>query len=70
MVNKLLHGMIAIVIGLALLPVVSDFVDDLTGGEEPALDGTMAALVDLVPILYVIILISGVVGLVYTSTRN
>ena len=70
MVNKLIQGMIAIVIGLALLPVVGEFVDDLTGGTEPELEGTMAALVDLIPILSVIILISGVVGFVYTSTRN
>ena len=70
MVNKLIQAMIAIVIGLALLPVVVEFVDDLTAAEG-ALDGTASAtLVELLPILYVIILVSGVATWVYTSVRN
>ncbi len=69
MVNNLIQGMIVIVIGLALLPVINDFVVDLTDGG--ALDGeTAGTLVELLPVLYVIVLVSGVVGFVYTSTRN
>jgi len=69
LVNNLIQGMIVIVIGLALLPVINDFVVDLTDGG--ALDGeTAGTLVELLPVLYVIVLVSGVVGFVYTSTRN
>ena len=69
MVKKLIQAMIAIVIGLALLPVVVDFANELTdtGG---TLEGTTAGtLVDLMPIMYVIVLLAGVVGYVYTSSR-
>ena len=69
MVNKLLQGMIAIVVGLALLPVVNDFATELTEDGGALEESAAGALVDLVPILYVIVLISGVVGFVYTSTR-
>lgn len=70
MVNKLIGALIAIVIGLALLPVVYNFANDLTtsGG---ALHGTTAGgLVDLLPIVYVIILVAGAVGFVATSRKN
>lgn len=70
MVNKLIQAMISIVIGLALLPVVADFANSLTetGG---ALESTPAGtLVDLMPILYVIVLVSGVAGWVYTSGKS
>ena len=70
MVNKLIQSMIAIVIGLALLPVVVEFVDDLTGTEGALADSASGTLVELLPILYVIILVSGVAGWVYTSVRN
>ena len=70
MVNKLVGALIAIVIGLALLPVVYNFANDLTtsGG---ALNGTTAAsLVDLLPIVYVIILVAGAVGFVAISRKE
>ena len=63
MVNKLIGGLIAIVIGLALLPVVADFADGVAttyAGEN------FVALVELLPILYVIILFAGVVGFIAT----
>ncbi len=69
MVNKLLQGMIAIVVGLALLPVVNDFATELTESGGALEESAAGSLVDLIPILYVIVLISGVVGFVYTSTR-
>jgi len=52
MVNKLIQSLIAMVIGLALLPVVNDFASGLTetGG---ALEGTTTgSLVDLLPVIY------------------
>ena len=62
MVNKLIQAMIAIVIGLALLPVVNDFVTDLTGEGGDLQDTTLGSLVDLLPILFVIILVAGAVA--------
>ena len=77
MVGKLISALIAIVIGLALLPVVSDFASDLTfapisvGAEQGALYGTTTgALVDLLPVIYVIILVAGAVGFVVISKKN
>jgi len=68
MQNKLISGMITIVVGLALLPVINDFVDGLTGTEGALADTTVGSLVDLLPILYVIVLVAGVVG--YISYRR
>ncbi|NCC41580.1 MAG: structural protein VP1 [Gammaproteobacteria bacterium] len=68
MQNKLISGMITIVIGLALLPVINDFVDGLTGEGGALADTTVGSLVDLLPILYVIVLVAGVVG--YISYRR
>lgn len=61
MVNRLIQMMIAMVIGLALLPVVNDFVTDLTNETDGALAGntTLISLVELLPILYVIVLVAG-----------
>lgn len=62
MVNKLIQGMIMIVIGLALLPVVNEFVTDLTGTGGELENTTLGSLVDLLPILYVIIIVVGAVS--------
>lgn len=68
-VNKLINALILMVIGLALLPVVQEFTTDLTEGTEPVIEGTMATLVDLLPVLYVIIIVVGAVSYVATK-RN
>lgn len=65
MVNKLINAMITIVIGLALLPVVVEFADDFTGT-----GGAVDALVDLLPILYVIILVVGAVSYMAIGRSN
>ena len=70
MVNQLIQGMIVIVIGLALLPVINDFVVDLTEEGGALADQTAGTLVELLPVLYVIVLVSGVVGFVYTGTKK
>jgi hypothetical protein len=62
--------MIALVIGLALLPVVADFAADLTGQGGALAGTTTGALVDLLPVLYVIILVAGAVGFIATSRSN
>ena len=69
-VNKLINAMILMVIGLALLPVVQEFTTDLTEGTEPVIEGTMATLVDLLPVLYVVIIVVGAVSYVATTARN
>ena len=78
MVKKLISAMIAIVIGLALLPVVADFASSLTADAivEPATPAgvfngtTVGSLIDLLPILYVIMLVAGAVGWVVISSRD
>ena len=64
MVNKLIQGMIGVVIGLALFPVVNGFVDTLIGtAEAPGdfYDTTVGSLIELLPFLYIIIVIVGLI---------
>lgn len=69
MVNKIIGVMIALVIGLALLPVVNSFATELTGTGGDLEGTTTGALVDLLPVLYVIILVAGAVGYIATSRK-
>jgi hypothetical protein len=64
MTNKLVGGLLTIVIGLSLLPVVNDFVTGLTGDGKVYEDTTIGTLIDLVPIFYVIVIVGGVVALI------
>jgi hypothetical protein len=70
MVSKLIQALIAMVIGLALLPVVGDFADELTGTSGQFEDTTVGALIDLLPVLYVIILVAAAVGFIALGNRN
>ena len=83
MVKKLVGAMLAVVFGLGLLPVVNQFVTDLTAAAVLDIDGvtvltpagqyydtTVGALIELLPILYVVILIAAVVGYIYFSSRD
>jgi fucose permease len=70
MTNKLIGGLIAIVIGLALLPVVAGFVDDLAGSSGTFTDTNIGTLIDLIPVLYVIIIVAGVAAYVVTSRKG
>ena len=69
MVNKIIGDMIMLVIGLALLPVVNEFATDLTGVGGSLENTTTGALVDLLPVIYVIILLAGAVGYIATSRK-
>jgi len=69
MVSKLIGALIAMVIGLALLPVVGDFAAELTGTGGDFEDTTVGALIDLLPVLYVIILVSAAVGYIAVGRR-
>jgi len=70
MVNKLITALIMIVIGLALLPVVTDFVDGLTGTGMAYESTTLGSLIDVIPILYVIIIVAGAAAYVYFATSR
>ena len=69
MVNKLIGGLIAMVVGLALLPVVGDSVDTLTGVGAQFENTTVGSLLSLLPILFVIILVAGTVILIPGSKK-
>jgi hypothetical protein len=70
MTNKLIGGLLTIVIGLSLLPVVHDFVDGLTGTDMVYEDTTIGTLIDLVPLFYVIVIVGGVVALIAFNRRG
>jgi len=70
MVSKLIGALIAMVIGLALLPVVGDFAAELTGTGGQFEATTTGALIDLLPVLYVIILVAAAVGYIAVSRRS
>ena len=64
MINKLIGGAIALVVGVNLLPVLNDVISPLTGtgGDfEATAAGTM---LDLVPLMFVIILVAFTVALI------
>jgi hypothetical protein len=70
MVSRIISALIALVIGLALLPVVGDFADGLTGSGGQFESTTVGSLIDLLPVLYVIILVAGTVSYVVISTKK
>jgi hypothetical protein len=70
MTGKIIQVMIALVIGLALLPVIGDFVDGLTGVGMAYENTTVGSLIDLLPVLYVIILVAGSVAYVVWSSKR
>ncbi|MCK9543733.1 MAG: hypothetical protein M0R03_17065 [Novosphingobium sp.] len=79
MVSKIIGVMIMLVIGLALLPVVSDFANTLTTAGDPVgppiveqgvfYGTTTGSLINILPIIYVIILLAGAVGYIVTSRK-
>jgi hypothetical protein len=70
MAKNLIQALIGMVIGLALLPVVGGFAEELTGTGGQFEDTTVGALIDLVPVLYVIIVVASAVGFIAFSSRN
>lgn len=59
MVNKLLGAMLAIVVGVAMLPTITQTIDELDTTElEPAVE----SLIDLLPVLFVVIIVAGAVS--------
>ena len=71
MTSKILGAVVTIVIGLAMLPIVNEFVDNLTNEATGSLAGTTTgSLVSLLPILYVLILVAGTIGYVAFSRKR
>jgi type III secretory pathway component EscS len=68
--QRLFIALLIIAIGLALLPVVSDFVTELTGADGDFQTGPLASLIKLLPTLYVLMIVGGVVGYVVTGFRK
>ena len=63
MINKIIGAVLAIVVGVAMLPVVLDSIDELDLADW----GVVESLVELLPVLFVIILVVGAVQ--YMKTR-
>lgn len=67
MINKLIGGMITLVVGLSLLPVISDVTATLTGVGMVYENTTTGSLIDLLPLIFVIVLVAMTVILVPRS---
>jgi len=61
MVNKILGGLITLVIGVNLLPVLNDVISPLTGTGGAFESTSTGSMLDLLPFLFVIILVAFVV---------
>ena len=64
MINKLIGGLLAVVVGLALMPVISDSTDALTGTGMVYENTTTGSLINLIPLIFVIVIVVGTVVLV------
>lgn len=69
MINKLIGGMITLVVGLSLLPVISDVTATLTGVGMVYENTTTGSLIDLLPLIFVIVLVAMTVILVPRSSN-
>ena len=71
MINKLFGAMIGTVVGLALTPIVIEVVSDVTttyGTAGTDVLGTgVETLLDLLPLLYVIVIIAGAIAYIKFS---
>ena len=59
MVGRLVNALIGIVVGLAMVPTVVSTVDGL---DTLTLSSAEQSLVDLIPILYIILIVGGAVA--------
>ena len=66
-ISKLFQAVIGVVIGLAMLPVVIDTVDDLITDYTGTFGTGAEALVELIPLFYVIIIVVGAIAYVKFS---
>lgn len=59
MINRLLGALLAIVVGVAMLPTITGTINTL---DTTTLPSAVVSLVDLLPILFVIIIVAGAVS--------
>lgn len=59
MVNKLLGAMLSIVVGVAMVPTVTDSIEAIDTASLPT---AVQSLVDLLPVLFVVIIVAGAVA--------
>ena len=64
MINKLIGGLLSIVVGLALMPVIADSTSTLTGSGGTFEGTTTGSLIDLIPIIFVVVVVAATVLLV------
>ena len=67
MVGRLVNALIGIVVGLAMVPTVVSTVDGL---DTLTLSSAEQSLVDLIPVLYIILIVAGAVGYLALSSKN
>ena len=60
-IKEHLGGILGLVIGLALLPVVMNSINQAKAMQEIAQGGTVATILDIVPLIYVVGLLVAVV---------
>jgi len=58
-INRLLGALLAIVVGVAMLPTITGTINTL---DTTTLPSAVVSLVDLLPILFVIIIVAGAVS--------
>jgi len=61
LIDKLIGAMLAIVVGVVLIPVIIDSVDGLNATAVARYTG-VGALTDILPLLFVIIIVGGAVA--------
>jgi len=65
--SLIVGAVVVIVLGVSLLPVITS----MANATELGVNGTtIGTLVDLLPLLYVVVLIVGTIGYVVVSTRG
>lgn len=67
-IRPLFEAMLLFVVGLALLPIITSTA--ATASDDPNASAAVATLVDLMPLLYVLILVVGAISYVYFRSRN
>lgn len=64
--SLIIGAVVIVIIGVALLPVVTS----MANSTELGLTGNLATLVDLIPLLYTVVLIVGVVAYVVVASES
>lgn len=63
MLKGLIEGLIGAVVGFALLPVLSSSITDAN------LTGATASLANVIPVLYVVVILVGIVAYIYIRNK-